>query len=45
VAVESIGSGDLGVRDIAGDLTVSRKGSGDINRSGVRGKVSIPKED
>ena len=45
VSVGSIGSGDLTVRDIDGDLVVRHKGSGDINHGGVRGRVSVPKED
>jgi len=45
VTVDTIGSGDLTVRDIDGDLVLRHKGSGDVNRSGVRGRVSVPKED
>lgn len=45
VRVDTLGSGDLGVHDVAGDLALGAKGSGDVNHSGVRGKVSVPRED
>jgi len=45
VRVDTLGSGDLGVHDVAGDLTLRAKGSGDVDHSGVRGKVSVPRED
>lgn len=45
VQVDTLGSGDLGVHDVAGDLTLGAKGSGDVDHSGVRGKISVPRED
>ncbi|AIF47217.1 DUF4097 family beta strand repeat-containing protein [Dyella japonica] len=44
VRVDTLGSGDLVVRDVQGDLTVGAKGSGDINHSGIKGKVSVPRD-
>lgn len=41
----SVGSGDFIVRGVAGDLSVGSVGSGDVSHSGVKGKVSIPRDD
>jgi len=45
VHVDTIGSGDLGAHDIGGDLSLGAKGSGDVDYSGVKGKVSVPRDD
>jgi hypothetical protein len=44
VRVDTLGSGDLTVRDVQGDLTLGAKGSGDVNHSGIKGKVSVPRD-
>lgn len=44
-SVDSIGSGDVSAREIGGNFTVRTNGSGDIHHSGVRGTVSVPRED
>jgi len=41
VELDSLGSGDLRVNDIEGDVHLKRKGSGDVHPSNVRGEVSI----
>ena len=43
--VDTIGSGDLEVHDVGGDLSLGAKGSGDVDYSGVKGKVSVPRDD
>jgi hypothetical protein len=45
VHVDTLGSGDLGVHDVGGDLSLGAKGSGDVDHSGVKGKVSVPRDD
>jgi hypothetical protein len=45
VRAQTLGSGDLTVTDVAGDFTLDAKGSGDVNHSGVKGKVSVPRDD
>jgi hypothetical protein len=42
--VDTLGSGDLVVHDVQGDFTVGAKGSGDVSHSGVKGKVSVPRD-
>ena len=42
--VDTLGSGDLVVHDVQGDFTLGAKGSGDVSHSGVKGKVSVPRE-
>jgi hypothetical protein len=41
----TLGSGDLTVSDVGGSFTLGAKGSGDVNHSGVKGKVSVPHDD
>ena len=36
-------SGSIGVRDVAGDFTVERDGSGGIDYANVRGRVDLPR--
>lgn len=43
VEVGSVGSGDLDVRGVRGNLTVSSKGSGDVRHQGVSGSVDVPR--
>lgn len=45
VRVDTLGSGDLSVHDVGGDLSLGAKGSGDVDHSGVKGKVSVPRDD
>ncbi|HEY8586577.1 MAG TPA: DUF4097 family beta strand repeat-containing protein [Rhodanobacter sp.] len=45
VHADTLGSGDLNVRDVAGDFSLGAKGSGDVSHSGVKGKVSVPRDD
>lgn len=45
VSAGTLGSGDLTVNDVAGDFTLGAKGSGDVNHSGVKGKISVPRDD
>ena len=45
VHADTIGSGDLGVHDVGGDFSLGAKGSGDVDYSGVKGKVSVPRDD
>ena len=45
VHVDTLGSGDLGVHDVVGDFSLGAKGSGDVDHSGVKGKVSVPRDD
>jgi hypothetical protein len=33
------------VSDVGGDFSLGAKGSGDVNHSGVKGKVSVPHDD
>jgi Putative adhesin len=44
VHADTLGSGDFSVSDVTGDFTLGAKGSGDVNHSGVKGKVSVPKD-
>lgn len=44
VRVDTLGSGDLGVHDVEGDFTLGAKGSGDVSHSGIKGKVSVPRD-
>jgi len=39
----SDGSGSIGVTDVAGDLTIDRDGSGEVEYANVRGRVEIPR--
>lgn len=39
--VDMIGLGDLEVYDVGGDFLLGVKGSGDVDYSGVKGKVSV----
>jgi hypothetical protein len=45
VHADTLGSGDLTVRNVGGDLSLGAKGSGDVDHSGVKGKVSVPHDD
>jgi len=45
VHADTLGSGDFTVSDVTGDFTLGAKGSGDVKHSGVKGKVSVPKDD
>ncbi len=45
VHADTLGSGDLQVHDVGGDLSLGAKGSGDVGHSGVKGKVSVPRDD
>ncbi|BFI96913.1 MAG: DUF2807 domain-containing protein [Rhodanobacter sp.] len=45
VHADTLGSGDLGVHDVGGDFSLGAKGSGDVDQSGVKGKVSVPRDD
>jgi len=45
VTLDRIGSGDLEVRDVRGDLQVRSIGSGSVKHAGVAGRVDIPKDD
>jgi hypothetical protein len=44
VRVDTLGSGDLVVHDVQGDFTLGAKGSGDVSHSGIKGKVSVPRD-
>lgn len=44
VSAESIGSGDFGANDVGGDFSVRSVGSGDVRHHGVRGKVTVPRD-
>ena len=41
----SLGSGNFGADGVGGDFTVGSVGSGDIHHHGVKGKVSVPRDD
>ena len=43
--VGSIGSGDLVVDDVTGNLQVGATGSGDVSYHGVKGFVQVPHHD
>ncbi|HVT33762.1 MAG TPA: DUF4097 family beta strand repeat-containing protein [Rhodanobacteraceae bacterium] len=45
VSIDSIGSGDVSVDDVDGAFRVGSRGSGDIEHRGVRGTVSVPRDD
>jgi hypothetical protein len=45
VHADTLGSGDLNVHDVGGDLHLGAKGSGDIDYSGIKGRVSVPRDD
>jgi hypothetical protein len=45
VSVESVGSGDVSVSDIGGNFEVRSVGSGDVQHRGVRGTVTVPRDD
>jgi hypothetical protein len=45
VHADTLGSGDLSVSDVGGDFGLGAKGSGDVNHQGVKGKVSLPRDD
>ena len=45
VRVDTLGSGDLDVSDVGGDFSLGAKGSGDVGHRGVKGKVSVPRDD
>lgn len=44
VRADTLGSGDLVVRDVTGEFSLGAKGSGDVSHSGVKGKVSVPRD-
>lgn len=44
VRAESVGSGDFGANGVGGDFSVGSLGSGDIHHHGVKGKVSVPRD-
>jgi DUF4097 and DUF4098 domain-containing protein YvlB len=45
VRADSIGSGDFDATGVGGDLSVGAIGSGDVHHRGVKGKVSVPRND
>lgn len=45
VHADTLGSGDLTVNDVGGDFSLGAKGSGDVSHAGVKGKVSVPRDD
>ncbi|NUR23727.1 MAG: hypothetical protein HOQ08_12640, partial [Frateuria sp.] len=45
VRVDTLGSGDLDVDGVGGDLNLGAKGSGDVSHRGVKGKVQVPSDD
>lgn len=45
VRADSVGSGDFGANGVGGDFSVGAVGSGDIRHHGVKGKISVPKDD
>lgn len=45
VRADTLGSGDLNMHDVGGDLHLGAKGSGDIDYSGVKGRVSVPRDE
>lgn len=45
VHADTLGSGDFSVDDVAGDFHLGAKGSGDVNHRGVKGRVSVPRDD
>ena len=45
VYADTLGSGDLSVSDVGGDFSLGAKGSGDVNHHGVKGKLSVPRDD
>ena len=44
-ALKRLGSGDLDVSDVRGNLRVSSVGSGSVHHRGVAGRIDIPQED
>jgi DUF4097 and DUF4098 domain-containing protein YvlB len=45
VRVDSVGSGDFAADGVGGDFSVGSVGSGDVHHRGVKGKVTVPRED
>lgn len=45
VHADTLGSGDLNVHDVGGDLHLGAKGSGDVDYSGIKGRVSVPRDE
>jgi len=45
VRADSLGSGDFGANGVGGDFSVGTVGSGDVHHHGVKGKVSVPRDD
>ncbi|HWU77988.1 MAG TPA: DUF4097 family beta strand repeat-containing protein [Rhodanobacter sp.] len=45
VHADTLGSGDLTVSDVGGDFSLGAKGSGDVSHTGVKGKVTVPRDD
>jgi hypothetical protein len=45
IQVDSIGSGDVTVDEVAGDLQIGATGSGGVNIHGVKGTVHVPSRD
>lgn len=41
----SLGSGSFGADGVGGDFSVGSVGSGDVHHHGVKGKISVPRED
>ncbi|NLA68176.1 MAG: hypothetical protein GX856_08045, partial [Gammaproteobacteria bacterium] len=44
VSIGSVGSGDVDVRRVGGDLRVRAVGSGSVDHDGVRGRVELPRK-
>jgi hypothetical protein len=44
VNVASVGSGDVEVDDIRGDLSVRSKSSGSVSHNRVDGRISVPSD-
>jgi hypothetical protein len=42
--VGTVGSGEIDVDGVKGNLTVNTKGSGDVSQRGVTGKVDVPRD-
>lgn len=45
VRADSLGSGDFGANGVGGDFSVGAVGSGDVRHHGVKGKISVPRDD
>lgn len=45
VHADSLGSGDFGANGVDGDFSVGSVGSGDVHHHGVKGKISVPRDD